>query len=453
VKPTTLGELKAHYPLEKLRRSVREEARENLIARLRSGAPLFPGIHGYEETVVPALVDAILAGHDVIFLGTRGQAKTRLTRMLTALLDEEIPALPTPLRDNPLSPISPEGRRLVLEAGDDAPIVWVPREARYVEKLATPDVGVADLIGDLDPIKAARLGREMLDLEAIQYGLLPRANRGIFAIQELPDLAPRVQVALFGILEEGEVQIRGFPLRLPLDVWLVFTANPEDYTARGRIVTPLKDRIEAEIRTHDPRDLETALRITLQEAQLPEGVEIFDFMLRASERVAFVAREDPRVDPASGVSQRLSIALIEGAAANALRRHLVFGDPAFLRPVDLLRARFAITGKIEPSFEGEEIGAEALAGELVAKAFLKELGTEGLGEVRAYFEAGGKVVLPEGPLAAVKTALKAVPGLLEAATRPKDREGMTLARAEGFLEALVGEGFLTRTEDGYARAS
>ena len=452
MKPSTLGELKARYPLEKLRRSVREEARENLVARLKSGKPLFPGIHGYEETVVPALVDAILAGHDVIFLGTRGQAKTRLTRMLTALFDEEIPALPTLLRDNPLRPISPEGRRLVLEAGDDAPIVWVPREARYVEKLATPDVGVADLIGDLDPIKAARLGREMLDLEAIQYGLLPRANRGIFAIQELPDLAPKVQVALFGILEEGEVQIRGFPLRLPLDVWLVFTANPEDYTARGRIVTPLKDRIEAEIRTHDPRDLETALRITLQEARLPEGVEIFDFMLRASERVAFVARKDPRVDPTSGVSQRLSIALIEGAAANALRRHLVFGDPAFLRPVDLLRARFAITGKIEPSFEGEEIGVEAIAADLIARAFLKELGTEGLAPVRAFFEAGGRVAVPEGPLGEVRSALAEVPGLLEAARRPHEGKNAALARAEGYLEALVGEGFLTRSEDGYRRA-
>jgi len=269
---TTLGALRASYPEKKRHRAVKEEVRENLVARLARGEPLLPGIHGYEETVLPALEAAILAGHDLVLLGTRGQAKSRITRLLPTLLDEAVPALPTPMRDNPFAPVSPEGRRLVRELGDEAPVIWLGREERYVEKLATPDVTVADLVGDLDPIKAARRGRELADLEAMHYGLLPRANRGIFALQELPDLAPKVQVALFNVLEEGDIQIRGFPVRLPLDVWIVFTANPEDYTTRGRIVTPLKDRIEAEIRTHYPRTLEEGLKITRQEARIPEEV-------------------------------------------------------------------------------------------------------------------------------------------------------------------------------------
>jgi magnesium chelatase subunit I len=262
----TLGDLKRSYDLRKLARGVKEEARENLIARLRSGERLFPGIHGYDDTVIPALVNAILARHNFILLGLRGQAKSRILRSLTELLDPEIPALPTELRDNPLHPISAEGQRLLAEAGDDAPIVWIPRSERYVEKLATPDTTVADLLGDIDPIKAARRGTSLSDLEAVHYGLLPRANRGIFAVNELADLAPKVQVALFNILQEGDVQIRGYPVRLALDVWLCFTANPQDYTARGKIVTPLKDRIGSEIRTHYPRTLEEGLAISLQEA-------------------------------------------------------------------------------------------------------------------------------------------------------------------------------------------
>ena len=442
MRPKTLGELKASYPLEKLRRSVPEEVRENLIERLKSRAPLLPGIHGYEESVFPALAAAILAGHDVIFLGTRGQAKSRITRLLPTLLDEAIPALPTPMRDNPLNPVSPEGKRLLWEKGDEAPIVWLSREERYLEKLATPDVSVADLIGDLDPIKAARRGRELGDLEAIHYGLLPRANRGIFALQELPDLAPKVQVALFNVLEEGDVQIRGFPLRLPLDLWLVFTANPEDYTARGRIVTPLKDRIEAEIRTHYPRTLEEGLKITRQEAKIPEEVTFPEPLFRVVERLAFLARKDPRVEAASGVSQRLPIAFAEAAAAGALRRHLIYNDPALVRPYDLHKGLFAVTGKLEPSYEGEAIGEEALAKDLLEKALLAEFGTEGLGEVRAWFAQGGALELPEGPLEAVKAALSQVPGLIP----PEEDEALALSLAEARLEALVGEGFLTREE-------
>ncbi len=447
---TTLGELKASYPLEKLRRTVKSEVRENLIARLRAGDRLFPGIHGYQRTVIPALETAILAGHDLVFLGTRGQAKSRLTRLLPTLLDEAIPALPTPMRDNPLAPVSPEGRRLVQELGDEAPIVWLSREERYVEKLATPDVAVADLIGDLDPIKAARRGKELADLEAMHYGLLPRANRGIFAIQELPDMAPKVQVALFNVLEEGDVQIRGFPVRLPLDVWLVFTANPEDYTARGRIVTPLKDRIEAEIRTHYPRTIEDGLAITRQEARIPEGVTIPEPLFRVVERVAFLAREDPRVEPASGVSQRLPIALAEAVAAGAERRHLVYGDPPVVRPHDFFTGLFAVTGKIEPSYEGEALGAEALAASLVARAFLFECQAVELAGVRAWFEAGGVLEVPEGPFAAVKAALDRLPELRQGLDAS---DAATLyALAEARLVALVGEGFLVREAGGYRRA-
>jgi len=447
VRPKTLGELKATYPEAKLRRSVKEEVRENLIARLKEGAPLLPGIHGYEETVFPALAAAILAGHDLVFLGTRGQAKSRITRLLVTLLDEAIPALPTPMRDHPLAPVSPEGKRMVQELGDQAPIVWIAREERYVEKLATPDVTVADLVGDLDPIKAARRGRELADLEAMHYGLLPRANRGIFALQELPDLAPKVQVALFNVLEEGDIQIRGFPVRLPLDVWIVFTANPEDYTARGRIVTPLKDRIEAEIRTHYPRTLEEGLKITRQEARIPEEVNFPEPLFRVVERLAFLARKDPRVDPASGVSQRLPIAFAEAAAAGALRRHLVHGDPAVVRPYDLYKGLFAVTGKLEPSYEGETLGEEAIARDLLAKAFLAEFGTEGLGAARAWFNAGEVLELPEGPLGAVQSALARVPGLLPAG----GADPVALALAEARLEALVGEGFLAREEGRYQK--
>ncbi|WP_018462090.1 AAA family ATPase [Thermus oshimai] len=456
MKAKTLGELRRTYPIEKLRRTVKDEARENLRAKLARRERLFPGIHGYEDTVIPALVQAILAKQNFILLGTRGQAKSRILRSLTALLDEEIPALPTELRDNPLSPISPEGRRLLEEAGDEAPIVWIPREERYVEKLATPDTTVADLLGDMDPIKAARRGTALSDLEAIHFGLLPRANRGIFAVNELADLAPKVQVALFNILEEGDVQIRGFPLRLPLDVWLVFTANPQDYTARGRIVTPLKDRIGSEIRTHYPKTLEEGMKISAQEAFLPEGVEVPEWVRLSVEAVAFAAREDRRVDQTAGVSQRLSISLLEVVAASAERRALLQGVPPVARPLDLYQALPAITGKLELEYEGELQGAERVAREIVQKAFGLVLPRYKVRAepILAYFEQGNLLTVPEGDLEEALRRLSEVPGLLEAATALAGTEegGYLLSAAEFVLEGLVGRRKLARGEASYQAA-
>ncbi|MEM6793341.1 MAG: magnesium chelatase, partial [Acidobacteriota bacterium] len=263
-KPTTVGELRASG-YESL--PIRQELRKNLVAKLRAGSPLFPGVLGYDRTVVPGIVNAVLAGHDMILLGLRGQAKTRLLRSLVDLLDPEIPVLrDMDLNDDPLDPLSVPGQRLIAEQGEEAPIDWMPREARYNEKLATPDVSIADLLGDVDPIKAATRKLTLADPEVIHYGIVPRTNRGIFGINELPDLAPRIQVGLLNILEERDLQIRGFPVRIPLDILLVFSANPEDYTNRGSIISPLKDRISSQILTHYPPDLETAAAITAQEA-------------------------------------------------------------------------------------------------------------------------------------------------------------------------------------------
>ncbi|AEB12663.1 sigma 54-interacting transcriptional regulator [Marinithermus hydrothermalis] len=460
MKPQTLGELKRAYPLEKLRRSVKDEARENLIAKLRRGDPLFPGIHGYEETVVPHLVNAILARHNFILLGLRGQAKSRLLRALIDLLDPEIPALPTEIRDNPLHPLSAEGRRLLAEAGDDAPIVWVPADERYVEKLATPDTTVADLIGDVDPIKAARRGTGLGDLEAVHYGLLPRANRGIFAVNELADLAPKVQVALFNILQEGDVQIKGYPVRLPLDVWLVFTANPQDYTARGKIVTPLKDRIGSEIRTHYPRTLEEGLKITLQEAwtEREESLLVPPFVAAGVEAVAFAAREDKRVDQTSGVSQRVSISLLELVASNAERRAIRYGERPVARPLDVYFGLPAVTGKLELEYEGELVGAERIARELVLKAFGQAFGAYARSlptdEVVAWFEEGNLLRLPEGPARAVVEAMGPVPGLVAAARSlaGSDQPELLAAAGEFVLEGLAGRRKIARGEETYSAA-
>ncbi|HLM66047.1 MAG TPA: sigma 54-interacting transcriptional regulator, partial [Longimicrobium sp.] len=325
-RPTTLGALReAGYRT----RSVKAEMRENLIARLREGGTIFPGIVGYEDTVVPALCNAVLARQNFILLGLRGQAKSRILRQLTSLLDEALPVLAgTETNDDPLRPISRAGRLLVEEAGDDAPIAWLGRDARYVEKLATPDVTVADLIGDMDPIRAARGGHLLSDELSINYGLLPRANRGIFALNELPDLSGKVQVGLFNVLQEGDIQIKGYPVRLPLDVLLEFSANPEDYTARGKIITPLKDRIGAEILTHYPRSPEEAMTITAQEAQIERDgvpVSVPPFVAELVERIAFLARDDKRIDRRSGVSQRMPISVMETAVSNAERRALLAG--------------------------------------------------------------------------------------------------------------------------------
>lgn len=373
IRPQTLGELKAAgYHT----RSVKDEIRHNLIAKLKRNEPLFPGVVGYDDSVIPQIVNALLARHNFILLGLRGQAKSRILRALTELLDEAIPALAgSEINDDPLAPLSAYGKQLIQEQGDATPIAWVPRDARYVEKLATPDVTIADIIGDVDPIKAARGGHILSDELTIHFGLLPRANRGIFAINELPDLAAKIQVGLFNILQEGDVQIKGYPIRLPLDVMLVFSANPEDYTARGKIITPLKDRIGAEIRTHYPAHVSSGIAITEQEAWTNRQhadsprVKVPPIIREVVEHIAFQAREDKRLDQRSGISQRLPISVLEAVVSNAERRALLNNEAvAAPRIADVYAAAPAMTGKIELEYEGEQLGAERIVNELIRRA-------------------------------------------------------------------------------------
>src|SRR6187455_122493 len=402
--PSSLGALReavaaGHVP----HRSVKDELRENLIAGLRSGRPLFPGIIGFDDTVVPQLVNAVLSKHNFILLGLRGQAKTRLLRALVELLDEEIPVVPgCEIHDDPLNPLCAAYRAQVASMGDDLPVTWLGRERRYVEKLATPDVTIADLIGDIDPIKAARAGRELSDELVMHYGLLPRANRGLFAINELPDLASKVQVGLFNILQEGDVQIKGFPVRLRLDVALMFSANPEDYTARGKIITPLKDRIGSEIRTHYARSRDEAMTITAQEAWVDRqpgkseepAIIVPDLVREVVEEVAFQARGDQRVDRRSGVSQRLPITLLETVISNAERRALLNHEhPAVPRVSDIYAALPSITGKIELEYEGELKGADTIARDLIRQSvqmvFRHTYPSADFKQVMDWFEMGG----------------------------------------------------------------
>jgi magnesium chelatase subunit I len=372
----TLGELRAAGTRV---RSVKDEMRANLLSAIARGETTFPGIHGYDRTVIPAIHNAILSRHDIILLGLRGQAKTRILRSLTALLDERVPVIEgCEINDSPLAPTCKRCRRLAAEKGDELPVAWLTREERYREKLATPDVTVADLIGDIDPIKAANQRLTYADEEVIHYGIVPRTNRGIFAINELPDLAPRIQVALLNILEERDLQIRGFPVRIPLDVVLVFTANPEDYTSRGNIITPLKDRIDSQILTHYPQKVETARRITDQEAWLDRDggshttIDIPSYVRDLIESIAFVARESDLVDQSSGVSARLTIAAIELLQSNLERRAALTGDGyVFPRLSDLSMVLPAITGKVEMVYEGEQQGAEVVARKLVGLALGK----------------------------------------------------------------------------------
>jgi len=371
-RPTTLGELvESGYR----HRSVRDEMRENLLALLARKENPFPGILGYDRTVVPALVNAVLARHDLILLGLRGQAKTRILRALVNLLDEETPVVVgSELNESPFAPFTKYARNLAATSGPDLPVSWLPREARYREKLATPDVTIADLIGDVDPVKAATLKKTFADEEVIHYGIVPRTNRGIFAINELPDLAPRIQVGLLNILEERDLQIRGFPVRIPLDVVMVFSANPEDYTNRGNIITPLKDRIASQILTHYPRDLATARAITDQEAWSErdlDGVKVVlpDAFATLVEEVAFAARRSDLVDQASGVSARMPIAMRELLVSNLERRAVLAGEAVVApRLVDLFATLPAITGKVEMVFEGEQQGAEIVARKLIGDA-------------------------------------------------------------------------------------
>jgi magnesium chelatase subunit I len=372
---TTFGELKrSGYRV----RSVKDEVRENLLRKLQRREPTFPGILGYERTVIPAIHNAILARHDMILLGLRGQAKTRILRALGALLDEAIPVIAgCEINDSPYAPICKRCRRLTAEQGDDLPISWITREERYREKLATPDVTVADLIGDIDPIKAANQRLTYADEEVIHFGIVPRTNRGIFAINELPDLAPRIQVALLNVLEERDLQIRGFPVRIPLDILLVFSANPEDYTSRGNIITPLKDRIDSQVLTHYPTDVNTAVNITEQEAWIErEGIDaaihIPPYVRRLVEQVAFVARESELVDQSSGVSARMSFSALELLRSNLERRAAVTGDrDVWPRLADFSMIVPAITGKVEMVYEGEQQGAEVVARKLIGQAIGK----------------------------------------------------------------------------------
>ncbi len=390
-------------------RTVKDELRANVVDALQSGRELFPGIVGYDDTVIPAIVNALLSRHDILLLGLRGQAKTRILRALKQFLDPEIPVIAgAPLNDDPLAPVSAEGRRLVAEAGERTPIAWLPREQRYQEKLATPDVSMADLIGDLDPVKAAATGRSLIDEEAIAYGIIPRTNRGIFAINELPDLAPRIQVALLNIMEERDVQIRGFPMRLPLDLMLCFSANPEDYTKRGNLITPLRDRIAAQIHTHYPKSLADAIDITAQEAWTArEGptVVIPALARELVEQVAMEARSSDWVDQSSGVSARLTMALLEAAVSNAERRAIRNRETkAIIRISDFFRATPAIVGKVELVFEGEREGPEKVATHLVGKAvehvfdrrcpdfFSAKEGASPYDPISTFFKKGGKVV-------------------------------------------------------------
>src|SRR3954469_8847482 len=346
---STLGELKANGYKSV---SVKDELRANLICKLKGREKLFPGIVGYDETVVPQLINAILARHNLILLGLRGQAKSRIIRQLMNLLDAQIPIIAgSEINDDPFKPISAYGRQTVELHGDSTPVSWVERDARFVEKLATPDVTIADIIGDVDPIKAAKGGHLLSDELTIHYGLLPRANRGIFAINELPDLAGKIQVGLFNILQEGDVQVKGYPIRLALDLLMVFTANPEDYTARGKIITPLKDRIGSEIRTHYPEAVEIGMEITRQEAwtarHVDERLTVPGYIREIVESIAFQAREDKKVDKRSGVSQRLPISVLENVISNAERRAILNREKKIVpRVCDVYAALPSMTGKI-----------------------------------------------------------------------------------------------------------
>jgi magnesium chelatase subunit I len=459
-RPATVGELKesGYRP-----RGVKEELRENLRRALSHGENPFEGIHGYERTVLPALHNAILSRHDFLLLGLRGQAKTRLLRMLVNLLDPEIPAIAgSELNEDPFAPITKYGRRILAEKGDSTPIDWIAREERYREKLATPDVTIADLIGDVDPIKAATERRSYSDEEVIHFGIVPRTNRGIFAINELPDLQPRIQVGLLNILEERDLQIRGFPVRIPLDILLVFSANPEDYTNRGNIITPLKDRISSQILTHYPDDVKTAARITAQEAwtereQAQPSVELPDFFRDLVEEIAFAARGSEFVDQSSGVSARMPISAIEILVSNLERRGLRHAEKRVApRLCDLPATLPAITGKVEMVYEGEQQGAEVVAKRLIGTAVKKlfdsrfpapdsgrstqrrredlEDGSEEMGPVRRaranpppekihplyepiveWFAAGNKITLSDDtPFREHLATLESVPGLRKA---------------------------------------
>jgi magnesium chelatase subunit I len=466
--------------------------RANLVRMLRSREELFPGIIGYETTVIPGLVNAILSKHDFILLGLRGQAKTRILRGLVRFLDENVPVIAgTDTNDDPFKPVSRKGREAVAALGDAAPIEWMPREARYREKLATPDVTIADLIGDIDPIKAATRKLAYADEEVIHFGIIPRTNRGIFAINELPDLPPRIQVGLLNIMEEKDIQIRGFPIRMQLDILMVYSANPEDYTNRGNIITPLKDRIDSQIITHYPNDRQAAMRITAQEAWTKRegGIELAmpDWFREVVEEVAFAARASEYVNQASGVSARMSISLLENVLSNMERRAILQGEKrVYPRIGDLHAAVTAITGKVELVYEGEQQGAAIVARKIIGEAVKdtfrrrfpdptpkkkkkKSQDEEGGEEeqspgrqepspyqsILAWFSKGNTVeTSDELPHDEYVKRLEKVSGLKEIAARHldlKDGDGIALGM-EFVLEALHQHSMVSKREEGVKTA-
>jgi magnesium chelatase subunit I len=462
--PETLGQLKKSSFSEKrlAQRRVKDEMRDNLIDRLRASGSIFPGIVGYDDTVVPQVVNALLSRHNFILLGLRGQAKSRILRALTTLLDPETPYLAgCEIHDNPYDPICRRCKDMLKTFNDDAPIAWLNADDRYVEKLATPDVTIADLIGDIDPIKAAKQGHTLASELTVHYGLLPRANRGIFAINELPDLAGKIQVGLFNIMQEGDVQIKGYPIRLPLDVALVFSANPEDYTARGKIITPLKDRIGSEIRTHYPATLEEGISITQQEAWTRRNgtrIQIPQFVHEVVEQIAFVARDDKRIDKRSGVSQRLPISTVENVLSNAERRALRNDEHMVVpRIADIYAALPAITGKLELEYEGEIKGADAIAREVIRTAIARtydryfQAGKD-LKQIVQYFDLGGEVqMLDTAPASEVLDNMKNIQGLLDkieaVGIKTADAPELQAAAAEFILEGLHAHKRIGRTEE------
>ena len=430
-------------------------------AGVRQVVRYFRASLGYDDTVVPQIVNAILSRHNFILLGLRGQAKSRILRALTALLDPEMPYVAgCEIHDNPYTPICRRCRELVAKEGDATPIAWLGPDHRYVEKLATPDVTIADLIGDIDPIKAARGGHELSSEFTVHYGLLPRANRGIFAMNELPDLAGKIQVGLFNIMQEGDVQIKGYPIRLPLDVAIVFSANPEDYTARGKIITPLKDRIGSEIRTHYPATVEEGIAITAQEAWIQRDgarLHIPKYVQEVIERIAFAARDDKKIDKRSGVSQRLPISAIENVISNAERRALTHREKLIVpRISDVYAALPAITGKLELEYEGEMKGADHVSRELIrtaiAKTFDGHLHGVNLNQVVQWFDLGGEIQLSDNAGAEeVLEGLSQIQGLMEKLGKlnvgPKDSAEMQVSAAEFVLEGLHAHKKIGRNEE------
>lgn len=462
--PRTLGALRASRFSDQFvpERTLKEELRSNLICKLSRDETLFPGIMGFDDTVVPQVVNAILSRHNFILLGLRGQAKTRMARLLTRLLDPWMPYIAgCEIRDHPLRPICKQCRAKVAELCDETLLAWASPEERYIEKLATPDVTIADMIGDIDPIKAARSGQDISNELTIHYGLVPRANRGIFVINELPDLAGKVQVGLFNIMQEGDVQIKGYPVRLPLDVALVFTANPEDYTARGKIITPLKDRIGSEIRTHYPLTPSQGMAITKQEAwtrrRSPIEVEIPPYIHEVIEQIAFLAREDKRIDKRSGVSQRLPITVLENVVSNAERRALKAREGnAVPRILDLYAALPSITGKLELEYEGELKGGDAVAREIirsaVGKAFSSYFDGVNLRQIIQWFELGGSLRLDEDmPAPQMIEELSRIQELLPATKKlglsENETDAMRASAGEFILEGLYAHKRISRNEE------